>query len=568
MKASIPNLTSMTSMPGIASMSSIPGLPSMHKKGLSDLLDFSLIRFGLSNPYLTAIFSVIIIVAYLFMISPYRPRTPSYLSYTTNIEDQVEEWITHLSNDLMNIYFLKNEEVHIIDAILPGSASKIKQLCDKMDFFIHTADSDISNEYNDANKTKIIEKLNIIKNIFSNLDNGENIDAFIKFKIFDFIIFIHNNFCKMDDIGAYFFYNNNYFHNLTYFVNRNYQIMEASRKVGSSPPSINKSANNNISYKESIIPFVYESYMKNVMDAVNNTTLKNDDDDDAKPTAKSETSVTGKIHVSVFEKKNKMLWQFLLSKVKDISSTNKSLIIINAQIINTFFINIKTSINIDKIMKYFEEDDTDENINYFEDVGILNGLNSELQSACSFNEEEPTSKFFYEFENMLYAFENEYGRGALIKEPSLISKIMNLLHEIVLLHHFNKNKSIIDKAISVKEKITVNHFNAFYSVQNLQISCGKQFPTLINNDSNQSINLNRDKYMINIIIQKIIISIVNTWKLMGNGLISIFSRKIFSFHLKENNDTLNMLMQYPSNFRMYLRSIQNNPGGFLLNALK
>ena len=50
MKASIPNLTSMTSMPGLASMPSMPGLASMPKKGLSDLLDFSLIRFGLSNP--------------------------------------------------------------------------------------------------------------------------------------------------------------------------------------------------------------------------------------------------------------------------------------------------------------------------------------------------------------------------------------------------------------------------------------------------------------------------------------------------------------------------------------
>jgi hypothetical protein len=504
------------------------------------------------------------------MISPYRPRTPSYLSYTTNIEDQVEEWITNLSNDLMNIYFLKNEEAHIIDAIFSsGSSSKIKQLCGKMDFFIHTADSDISNEYSDDNKNKIMEKLNIIKNIFSRIDNGENIDAFIKFKIFDFLIFVHNNFCNVDDIGAYFFYNNNYFHNVTYFVNRNYQIMDASRKgVVSSPPSINKSANNDISFKESIIPFVYESYMKNVLDAANNTTLKNDDDDTrTKSNVYTETIIKYGISIHIFEEKNKMLWQYLLSKVKEIPSTNKSLIIINAQIINTFFINIKTSINIDKIMKYFEEDDTDENIHYFEDVGILNGLNSELQSACTFDE-KPTAIFFYEFENMLYAFENEYGKGALIEEPSLISKIMNLLHEIVLLHHFNKNKSIIDKAISLKEKITVHHFNAFYSVQNLQISCGKQFPTLINNDSNQSINLNRDKYMINLLIQKIIISIVNTWKHMGNGFINIFSRKTFSFHLKEKNDTLNMLMQYPSNFRMYLRSIQNNPGGFLSNALK
>jgi hypothetical protein len=308
--------------------------------------------------------------------------------------------------------------------------------------------------------------------------------------------------------------------------------------------------------------------MKNVVDASNNITLKKNDDDDTKTKSNTtETIIKDGISFSLFESKNKMLWQFLLSKVKDISSTNKSLIIINSQIIHTFFLNFKTTRTVDEIKKYFEEDDGDESVNYFEDLILLKSLNSELQSACSFDE-EPISNFFYEFENMLYAFENSYGKGALIKEHSLVSNIMNILHEIVLLHHFNKNKILIEKAISLKERITVNHFNAFYSVQNLQISCGKQFPTLINNDSNQSINLNRDKYMINIIITKIFISIGNTWKHLGMGLSNIFSKSPFSFHLKEKSDTLNMLMQYPSNFRMYLNNIQNNPGDFLTNALK
>lgn len=553
--------------PGMMPPGMIP--PGVMPSGsmFGELSNFSILRFAMSNPYLAVIAIVIIILAYLFMISPYRVRTPSYFAYITNIDEQVEEWITNISNDLTNVYFLKNEEAHVIDAIFsPGSSSKIKQLCEKMDFFIHTPGSNITDDYNDDNKTKILEKLNTIKNIFRNIDNGEDLDSFMKYKIFDFLIFVHNNFCNTDEIGAYFFYSNNYFHNMTYFVNRNFETMDSNRKgsVGH-PPSIKKSSNNDVSYRESIIPFVYESYLKNVLD-----TLKKNNDD----TQTNSNIMKDGISVSSFNSKNKTLWQLILFKVKEISLANKSLIIVNTQIIHKFFLNIKTIINVDEIKKYFEkedddyEDEEDERMNHFDNVQILESLNNELQSACSFNG-EPTSDFFYEFENMLYAIENSYGKGALMKEHSLISNVMNSLHEIVLLHHFNKNRFLVRKAESLKERITTNHFNAFYSLQNLQISVGKQFPTLINNDSNQSTNMNRDKYMINLVIQKIIISIVNTWKHFGLGFLNIFSRSVpFSFHLKEKNDTLNMFMQYPSNFRMYLQNIQNNPGDFLTNALK
>lgn len=538
--------------------------------------------FIMSNPMFLLIIFVIIFLIYLYVTSDFRFKTPHFFAYNTYLDEQVTYWTENFSEDVMNIYKLDITNTTTLNAIFGNNfnVNLLQELKQKVNAVFHE-DPDVIGDYSKMSEL-LQERLTWI---FVTVHDDENVyeeNAQTRYSIFDLIVFMTNNFANLKEQNMLFYLNHEFEDNMKYFINK------AKNKYNKNitAPSIDKKDNNVAYLESSIIPYSNE-YFENL---TNSLTLSEDNN---LPDKIDDTIIHNKYKEVLFTLFNKVI-DFLdeaKNKKENLSSKlfkefdnwvednplwkdENSIIKKNDNLLKKFF-HTKDNYfsNYFEKLKDVEEDvDTEEKKQaHFEEFMENNYDNYtrkvEKQSLKNKDKALFESENRFKFEKLIFEFESEFGHGLLMKDYSFIEQIMLDYHNVINLHYYNDNVSIIKKAYANKDLINESTKSAFFSLNRLHIALSVEFPKIIYYDTKHSVDIGRLNMYYNNLFKNLIKKVNYYISEFTSGLPKLYTKHEITMHKSFNNFLVNILINIIQYMRDYFKWIRDNLGKYIVDTV-
>ena len=546
--------------------------------------------FIVGNPmFLLVIFGVIFLI-YIYVTSDFRLKTPHFFAYSTRLDEQVSYWTEKVAEDIMNLYKLDISSINI--PILKGlfgetfNTNLIAQLKEKTNAIFH----EDTNVIGDFSKMEELLQERLTWS-FVTVHDDENIydqNSQTRYAVFDLLVFMTNNFSNLKEQNMLFYLNHDFEDNIKYFVNKaknNYD------KNIVTTPSLNKNANNDVHYiQKSTI-----NYDKNYFEGLTNILTTSEDGE--LPEKIDENIINDKYKDVLFsvlnkvidllkemkEKNNKTISEKLFEKFDNWVENNptwkkeNSVIKKNDKIVRKFFYTKENyfSSYFDKLTNNDNKDEVDTETlkrTHFDEFmkKTFDHYITKTKTMSTKNEEnglfEGNDRF--KFEKLLFEFETEFGHGMLMKDYSFIEQTMVDYHNVVNLHHYNKNTAIVQNAYKYKDSVTEDMKNALLSLHRLHISLSTEFPKILHYDTKHSVDIGRLNMYYDSLFKKLLTKVNYYINEFTNGLPALYTKEMITMHKKFDNFLLNMLINVIQTIRDYFKWVRDNLGKYISDTVK